>query len=319
MRRGWYAWDMEGIRGGGRMKLIELLLLGRRNAMVGFRKPIPILGENIIGNPGFETGDPPTGWTASNASTLSRVAGARTSGGGSYLLSALRGTNDVVVGRTTTVVVGDWFHSECWVKAPNGTIGIALQGSPGGFVSVAEATDWVKVVHTGRAAATSLVLRLQLSSTTDAGLFDDAALQKLTLSSLFRTENTGSPNVDVSVPYTRGGASVVQQAGVVGRLDSAASPANFIIAHITHPAVSNNFRLEKCVGGTYTGLISATVTYVAGAPLRLVCSGTDVSAYYNGTQVGTTQTVSNAGIVDNTLHGLFSTSANVKFGKVSMA
>jgi hypothetical protein len=44
--------------------------------------------------------------------------------------------------------------------------------------------------------------------------------------------------------------------------------------------------------------------------LRVIKSGTSYTLYYNNLIVGTTSTISDAGIVDNTKHGLFSTSAN---------
>ena len=50
-----------------------------------------------------------------------------------------------------------------------------------------------------------------------------------------------------------------------------------------------------------------------------MCDGNNVSAYYNGTQVGTTQTVSDAGIVSNTRHGLFSTYAANTFAGYTAA
>ena len=44
-----------------------------------------------------------------------------------------------------------------------------------------------------------------------------------------------------------------------------------------------------------------------------MCSGNSVSAYYDGTQVGSTVTVSDAGITGNKNHGLFSTYASNSF------
>lgn len=55
---------------------------------------------------------------------------------------------------------------------------------------------------------------------------------------------------------------------------------------------------------------SGAITYAAGRVLRLVCSGNDVSVYYNGAQVGSTVTVADAGIVSNVNHGKFSTYAS---------
>ena len=102
------------------------------------------------------------------------------------------------------------------------------------------------------------------------------------------------------------------QAGVVTNLDDAATPANFLLAYHN----GTNAILDKCVAGTYTNLISAAATYSAGATLRLITytSGGNLLArlYYNNALIGTEQTISDAGIKSNTIHGLFSTySANL--------
>ncbi len=97
--------------------------------------------------------------------------------------------------------------------------------------------------------------------------------------------------------------TALTQAGLVLCLDDAATPANFLIAY--HDGTKAH--LEKCVAGTYTSLISAAAAYSANATLRVIKDGTSVDLFYNEVKVGTTQTVSDAGIKDNTIHGLFST------------
>jgi len=109
----------------------------------------------------------------------------------------------------------------------------------------------------------------------------------------------GNANVVADVNVTLGATGT--QAGLVLNLDSAASPANFLLAYVN----GTNAYLEKCVAGSYSTLISAAVTYGAGKTLRVVKDGTSVSLFYDGAKVGTTQTVSDAGIINNTLHGLY--------------
>jgi hypothetical protein len=65
--------------------------------------------------------------------------------------------------------------------------------------------------------------------------------------------------------------------------------------------------LDKYVGGTRTNLIATTAAYVAGATVRVVKNGTTYQLFYNNVQIGTDQTISDAGIISNTIHGLFST------------
>lgn len=101
-------------------------------------------------------------------------------------------------------------------------------------------------------------------------------------------------------------------------LDSTSSPANFLIAY--HDGT--NVKLDKNVGGTYTNLISAAATYSAGATLRVITytsSGSlKVRVYYNNALVGSEQTVSDAGIISNTKHGLFSTYSGNSFDNFTL-
>jgi len=128
---------------------------------------------------------------------------------------------------------------------------------------------------------------------------DDVSVKALTLSTLFSS-------VSVSVADVFASAAVVvtagTQAGLVVNLDSTGSPANFVICY--HDGT--NVKLEKSVAGTYTTVFSGAVTYSAGAALRVHKTGTAYQVYYNNVLV-TTATISDAGIIDNVMHGLFST------------
>ena len=146
-------------------------------------------------------------------------------------------------------------------------------------------------------------------------IIDDVAIQPITLSTLFAARNLGSANVDVSVKVT---CTTGTQAGLVLCLDNLVAPANFLVVYIDGASRVN---LDKCVAGTYTNIVGASnaVAYGADRVLRVVKAGTGVSVYYNGTQVGTTQTVSDGGIVSSTTHGLFSTYSGNSFDDFSSA
>ena len=133
-----------------------------------------------------------------------------------------------------------------------------------------------------------------------AGTIDNVRAYPVTMADMFCTRNFGKVNVDISVPVTLVSNTF---AGIVLCLDSTATPANYVLA--MHNGTSA--ALFKCVAGTYTTLIFVTTAYGDGRILRVVKSGTSVSLYYNGVQIGATQTVSNAGIISNTRHGMFST------------
>ena len=153
---------------------------------------------------------------------------------------------------------------------------------------------------TGRGSGIAQRLRIQAQGGAANFLVDDASSKVATLSTLFATQNFGVANVTADVDLT---IATITQAGLVLNLDSAGTPANFVMAyHNGTKAV-----LEMCVAGTYTTVITATTAYSANATLRVIKSGTSYSLYYNGAQVGTTHAISDAGIISNTIHGLFST------------
>jgi len=140
----------------------------------------------------------------------------------------------------------------------------------------------------------------RISAASSSIYWDDASLKAITGSSLFVSIPTSHSDVIVEVNAT---LTAGTQAGLVVNLDSAASPSSFVIAY--HDGA--NAILEKNVSGTYTTLINTAVTYVPGAAIKVVKTGTTYQLFYNGTQRGTDQTISDASIVDNTRHGLFST------------
>lgn len=165
-------------------------------------------------------------------------------------------------------------------------------------------------------STTGSYLYHRLMGTGEKTYWDNLSLKPLTLSSLFSSVSTSDADViaDANVTMTAG-----TQAGLVLNLDSTSSPANFLIAY--HDGT--NVYLDKNVGGTYTNLISATTTYSAGATLRVITYHSDASTlkvrvYYNNAMVGTEQTVTDAGIRENTLHGLFSTYSGNTFDNFTL-
>lgn len=69
-----------------------------------------------------------------------------------------------------------------------------------------------------------------------------------------------------------------------------------------------NIRLIKCVSGSATWLISEAVSFVSNASLEIRRpSGNNFEVWYNGSKVGTTQTVNDAAIINNTYSGIVST------------
>ncbi len=143
--------------------------------------------------------------------------------------------------------------------------------------------------------------------------FDNMSLQEVTLNELFATDDLsiteGIFDVDLTIPAATDG-----MAGLVLALDSESSPANFIQAYYNRG--TGKVEVWKCVAGSYTSLINTTASYSAGATLRAglkYISATDdleLTVYYNGSIVGTKQTIEDNGIAGNTRHGIMNTSSN---------
>ena len=130
-------------------------------------------------------------------------------------------------------------------------------------------------------------------------------VKQITLATMFATFDGGITGTLSSEAVTL--STGVQAEGLITNLDSASSPANFLIAW--HDGA--NAHLDKCVGGVYTSLVNVASANSAGDILRLHSyrDGADlkIDLYHKFVKMGTEQTVSDAGIIDNTLCGIMST------------
>jgi hypothetical protein len=246
--------------------------------------PVPVAGPEIIVNRTF---DDASWWLVESDWTV--AAGVAT-----HTTPAATGS----VYRNSILTTGVWYQSQ--FEVIGATAGRVRHDPFPVSTSYPLASINGNQLVTDRAGGPYMPYRAYLNFD---GAIDNLSLKPLLLSSLLSTLPCASADCDLSAAVTRTAGT---QAGLVARLDSAASPANFIIAYLDG---AGNVKVDKCVAGTYTNVIGGAVTYAAGRVLRLVCSGNDVSCYYNGAQVGATQTVADAGIVSNVRHGKFSTYA----------
>ena len=256
----------------------------------------PTLGAELLINGNFATwsGDNPTSWgiigTETGTDKVTEVSG-----------KARIVTTSAIIGISQTAVSALWYRIGLNVSA---YVSGSLRVADSGYAVAVYSTTGAKVI-TGRvmdgSSTLGLLMYRHLAEATDITI-DDVSVKALILSSLFVSINNGFARCDVSAKVT---VVTANRAGVVTNLDSASSPANFVLA--SHDGTVA--RLTKCVAGTYTELIAIAVTYSAGAIIRVVrLAGTNTYQFwYNGAQVGTDQTISDAGIVNNTYHGLYST------------
>jgi hypothetical protein len=118
----------------------------------------------------------------------------------------------------------------------------------------------------------------------------------------------------MSVAVTLGTTTYTTQAGLVLCLDSASNPLNFLIAY--YNLKDGKLYIDKCVNGTYTNITSATLTYVAGATVRVRRTGIYVDVSYNDVGVFS-YTLVDAALISATIGGLFSTDSVASFDNFS--
>lgn len=215
-------------------------------------------------------------------------------------------------------VANAWWQFSTWSKRTAGTSGtncqmlFASNGSApeNSMTKRHESASYTKKVMVFRSPDTGsqylYAARETAASNFDTVIVDNVSLKQVTLASTFATRT--SKLKDVSVQATLTGVDGV--AGVVARLDSSAAPQSFIICYVFKTSVYWKLIIEKCVAGVYSQvgsiafLNTGNLASITGC-LELNCSGSTVTAYWDGIQQAQ-GTVSDAQIVSNTIHGLFS-------------
>lgn len=300
--------------------------VGARRTLLGggippLAAPEPVLGAEILVNGGFETAgaggaDIWANW-AENAGTgaLADETTIVQAGGHAAKITAAPVSGAPVIEQDATVAANAWHILQFYARG-DGTNAGRWQ-----IYEVTGATNITTLASTAVTATTyaqkSAVWRMVPVNTTvriralagNAGTgavsyFDTFSVKAIALASMF------SARAYSTHATTKAACTVVSgtRAGVVCNLDSVASPANFVVA--SHDGTTA--RLTKCVAGTYTELIATTTAYSAGAfvEVRRTAGTNDYELYYAGSKVGTTQTVADAGITGNVLHGYFNTYAS---------
>jgi len=207
--------------------------------------------------------------------------------------------------------VGDWWAIRAWLKASaagkTAKLGIN-NGAPNGFSHVLT-TSLVQYMSTCR--STTFVgaqerLTFERTAGTSASLFvDDFTAAKLTLATMFAWMDAKQANVTVKGAWILTNGAL---GGVIINLDNPTTPLNFVYAYHTGPD-GDTISLFKCVAGVYSNvLVNQSAAYVEGANVEVrKTASTTYQLWYNGAQIGADQTISDAGIISNTYHGLFGT------------
>ncbi len=249
----------------------------------------PGTGADVIVNGTFATD---TNWTKGANWTI--AAGVATAAAATTNLDAA----------VAPLTLGTWYKVTYTITAFTGGTLRALLGGVGLVAQASAAT----FTETNRAGSTAFAMDGVAAFT---GSIDNVIAVPLTLADLFASVTVSTQDVLVSVPVTSV-AAVSTQSGVVVNLDSTTTPANFVLGYIDRGLALA--KLVKCVAGVYTEVVSASITYAAGAVVQVIKDGTSYRLFYNNALVGAVSTISDAGIISNLNHGVFSTDSRNSLG-----
>jgi len=132
---------------------------------------------------------------------------------------------------------------------------------------------------------------------------DDLQVDTFATPDLFATQDVGTADVLVGVRLDANPGD--HAVGAALCLDDPDDPQNYLVVC---RYLANHWRLIKCVAGVPTVVATSAATFAAGAWLWVAKGGDQATVWYNGKLVIPPQTVSDAGIVDNTRHGMFAAS-----------
>jgi hypothetical protein len=266
----------------------------------------------------METGDPPTGWNLNGAGAT--VAANADAHGGTQSALVTRGASAYVLYRDSEATsVGVWYALTGWTHNVDATsIQYFLQGGATEVTGAPNSdTSWVQSAVTARATAIAMPVNCIINGAVGKqGMYDDISLKPLTLASLFSSvtdAKTSDALIDVKVAALTSGT----QAGLVVRLDSATSPANFVICYFNG---AGSVVVDECVAGTYTNIMAAVVkAFTAGDTLRVSAIGTALRIYHvTAAGVATLLGTATTAVATGNRFGLFSTFVSNTFSQVQV-
>lgn len=198
-----------------------------------------------------------------------------------------------VVNQLSNMVIGEISTTGSWVQAL------------GTRRATADDTDYVRVRQHGAGASTFYV--------------DDVAIKPITFSSMQLLLNDVLRQRGTYLCYP-----TVQDKTQCGLLIEYEDDDNFVMMVVDREAdegvgvPDDQAKLLKRVGGTYTEVITGSITYGAGNALRLVVEANgDHTLYYDGNQVGATTGITDGGL-GTAVYG-FATHADNTPGQVMAA
>jgi hypothetical protein len=272
-----------------------------------------VTGSNLLVNGDFETGNPPTGWSPSASNSIAQDADTRPSSLGTKSGKITVGGSAYAVSRAMSAVfvAGRCYQIKYWGKTGTNT-----QFGVGVFEQIYENDSaWAQKMYGRIASAASSTANLL--GNTGTFFLDDIEVKQLVTSHLFAVREFNQSDVDISVTINRTGKDY---GGIVLCVDDSTTPTDYITIGIDSydiSAVSKIYTIRVCkvVGGVFTLLqnMGLPFTYADGSILRVIKNGAAIKMYFEGKEFSEDVFVSDAGIVNNTKHGLFSIGDSISF------
>ena len=261
----------------------------------------PIGGEQLVdgGLEGAYTAGLHTSFTKAGSPT---VAQSSDSHSGTKAQSFASTTGSDMIDTSPADTVGQWKRVSVWAKQSSiGAGRVNLAKSDGAnfmLVGTISSGSYTKYVRTYRAIASgnNYIRVYAPAGGSDTVIVDDLSLQTLNLSDLLSLHPSSTPDVFAGIDIT---VIAGTQVGLALNWDSSSNPQNGVLVYFD----GTNCKIDKCVAGVWTNVLSSAATVS-----RLIV-GKIASSYrvYTPTALIGSVTIADAGIVNNTLHGLFST------------
>jgi hypothetical protein len=291
--------------GAGVARLRALTVAGNK----GYSNSTP--GAELLTNGDFAnwTGDALNDWTQSPAdgannevcevATGEAHADCGTPGGGMANIWRSGGAGLTFL-RQSVFTVGGWY--KIVTDIDTATSGQLQIEDDGGGIRKEYTTSGTKTL-TGRAK--SALFDVQTDADPTDFTLDSISVKQLTLSELLYLSEPGDAGA-----YSRASYTITDdtQAGRAVCWDSQTNPQNGIIAYANR--VDGKVYLDKMVGGTWSNVASAAITYSASGQVKVYpinSARTLWNVEYDGTTEIQGASIADAGIIDNTLHGHFMT------------
>jgi hypothetical protein len=227
--------------------------------------------------------------------------------------------------QVVTTVVGQWYQLSYAVKLsiPPYTYNPMLRNGtdPGTGTILTQGIVkpdlvWAQYFEATRAIGTGSHVSCLISNGSVSAYLDAVSLKELILRSLFYSRDrhtiAGVYSVRAKIVAGNGG-------GLALCLNSSQNPTAGIVVY--HDGT--NLCIDKFTTAvTWTNILKTPTAYIENAPVKasvLVAPGhVYVTAFYNGFSVGLQQDITDAAIISNTNHGLFSTNVNNRLAQYSV-